>query len=71
MSAPREIEIGRDKEHGIDVGAHRSDRSNSDERQREERQREREGGLTVEKNLRVEMCGFNFQFSDSKHAVLF
>ena len=71
LSALREIEIVRDRGHGVDVRARRSTRSNSNEGQRAATATEGGWVSATEKNLRVEICGFNFQFSDSKHALLF
>ena len=71
LSALREIETVRDRGHGVDVRARRSTRSNSNEGQRAAAATEGGWVSATEKNLRVEICGFNFQFSDSKHALLF
>ena len=63
MSAPREIENGRDRGHGVNVRARRSARSNSDEGQRATTATKGGWVSATEKNLRVRyvVSTFNFQ----------
>ena len=62
MSALREIEIVRDRGHGVDVRARRSTRSNSNEGQRAATATEGGWVSATEKNLSFE-GGFQFQLS--------
>ena len=56
LFAPREIEIGRDRGHGIDVGARRSARSNSGEGQRAAAVTEGGWVSVTKKNLRYNLA---------------
>ena len=63
LSAPREIEIRRDRGHGVDVGAHRSAQSNSSEGQRAVAATKGGWVSATKKNLRVRyvVSTFNIQ----------